>query len=93
MLRQFGRGTTKMETTMIYSMDDYRRIDNEYDSGADSDRRRAYEYYGHYGNAVPALRLATVESELQDSPDLPVDFDDFDAKEFIERAYSLATQI
>jgi hypothetical protein len=79
-----------METTMIISMDDYRRLDNEYDSGADSDRRRAYE---HHGNAVPALRLATVESESQDGPNLPVDFDDFDAKEFIERAYSLATQI
>jgi hypothetical protein len=78
-----------METTMIISMDDYRRIDNEYDSGADSDRRRAYE---HYGNAVPALRLATVEAE-SDSPDLPNDFDDFDAKEFIDRAYDLATQI
>ena len=75
---------------MIISMDDYRRIDKEYDSGADSDRRQAYD---HYGNTVPKLRLATVESELQDSPDLPVDFYDFDAKEFIERAYSLATQI
>ena len=75
---------------MIISMDDYRRIDNEYDARADVGqdlRRRAYS------NAVPALQLATVESELQDSPDLPADFDDFDAKEFIERAYSLATQI
>ena len=78
---------------MIISMDDYRRIDKEYDSGADSDRRRAYEQYGHCGNTVPKLRLATVESELHDSPVLPVDFDDFDAREFIERAYSLATQI
>ncbi len=75
---------------MIYSMDDYRRIDNEYDSGADSDRRRQYE---RYGNTMPKLRLAMVEAELQESPTLPVDFDDFDAKEFIERAYSLATQI
>ena len=75
---------------MIYSMDDYRRIDNEYDSGADSDRRRQYE---RFGNAVPKLLRAMVEPELQDSPDLPVDFDDFDAREFIEQAYSLATQI
>ncbi|MEQ1775403.1 MAG: hypothetical protein ABL891_16630 [Burkholderiales bacterium] len=78
---------------MIISMDDYRRIDNEYDSGADSDRRRAFGDNERHGNTVLALRLATVESELQDSPDLPMDFDDFDAKEFIERAYSLATQI
>lgn len=75
---------------MIYSMDDYRRIDNEYDSGADSDRRRQYE---RYGNTLPKLRLAMVEAELQESPHLPVDFDDFDAREFIEHAYSLATQI
>ena len=75
---------------MIISMNDYRRIDNEYDSGADSDRRRAYEFHG---NAAPALQLATVESELHDSPDLPTDFDDFDARDFIERAYALATQI
>jgi len=75
---------------MIYSMDDYRRIDNEYDSGADSDRRRQYERFGH---AVPNVRGGKVEPELQDSPDLPVDFDDFDAREFIEQAYSLATQI
>lgn len=73
---------------MIISMDDYRRIDGEFDSGADSDRRRMYE---RHGNAVP--RLATVQSESFDSPDLPVDFDDFDAKDFIERAYGLATQI
>jgi hypothetical protein len=79
-----------METTMIISMDDYRRIDNEYDSGADSDRRRIYD---NRGNTVPKLRLATVESELHDSPHLPMDFDDFDAKDFIQRAYSLATQI
>lgn len=75
---------------MIISMDDYRRIDSEYDSGADSDRRRMYE---HCGNAVPALQLAQVQSEPVDVPDLPVDFDDFDAKDFIERAYGLATQI
>ena len=75
---------------MIISMDDYRRIDNEYDSGADSDRRRIYD---NYGNTAPRLRLATVESELRGSPNLPADFDDFDAKEFIDRAYSLATQI
>ena len=75
---------------MIISMNDYRRIDSEYDSGADSDRRRLYE--GH-GNVAPQLRLETVQSESLDSPSLPVDFDDFDAKEFIERAYSMATQI
>jgi hypothetical protein len=74
---------------MIISMDNYRRIDNEYDSGADSDRRRAYE---RHGNALPALRLATLESE-QASPDLPLNFDEVDAREFIERAYALATQI
>ena len=81
-----------METTMIISMDDYRRIDSEYDASSEVGqdlRRRAY------GNAVPALQLAAVESEAEglDSPDLPDDFDDFDAKEFIERAYALATQI
>ena len=75
---------------MIISMNDYRRIDNEYESGADSDRRRAYD---NYGNTAPALQLATVESGFHDSPDLPMEFDDFDARDFIERAYSLATQI
>ena len=75
---------------MIISMDDYRRIDNEYDSGADSDRRRIYD---NYGNTAPKLRLAMVESELQGGPNLPMEFDDFDAKEFIDRAYDLATQI
>jgi hypothetical protein len=79
-----------METTMIISMDDYRRIDGEFDSGADSDRRRMYE---QRGNAVPALQLAQVQNDPLDAPVLPVDFDDFDAKEFIERAYALATHI
>jgi hypothetical protein len=89
MLRQEKRRATQTETAMIISMDDYRRIDNEYDSGADADRRRAYE---RHGNALPALRLATVESE-QAGPDLPLNFDDVDTREFIERAYALATQI
>ena len=77
---------------MIISMDDYRRIDSEYDASAELDRSgRRYTY----GNPAPALRLATVESEAvcQESPDLPDNFDDFDAKEFIDRAYDLATQI
>jgi hypothetical protein len=74
---------------MIISMDDYRRIDNDYDSDADADRRRAY---GRHGSALPALRLATVASE-QAPPDLPMDFDDVDTRKFIERAYALATQI
>lgn len=78
-----------METAMIISMDDYRRIDKVYDSGADSDRQA----YVDFGNTVPKLQLATVESELQDSPNLPAAFYDFNAKEFIERAYTLATQI
>ena len=78
---------------MIISMNDYRRIDNEYDASSAEGhdlRRRAYE---NYGNTTPALQLATLESELHDSPDLPMDFDDFDARDFIERAYALATQI
>lgn len=82
-----------METTMIISMNDYRRLDEEYDASSDVGhdlRRRAYEYHG---NAAPALQLATVESGLHECPDLPTDFDDFDAKDFIARAYALATQI
>jgi len=74
---------------MIISMDDYRRIDNEYDASAELDHSgRRYAY----GNPAPALRLATVEAESE-SPNLPDNFNDFDAKEFIDRAYDLATQI
>jgi len=82
-----------METTMIISMDDYRRLDHEYDSGDDADKRRAYGGCDRRGSAMVQPRLATVQEESLDSPELPADFDDFDAKEFIERAYSLATQI
>ncbi len=78
---------------MIFIMDDYRRIDGEYDAGPQGGQDLRRRAYGNHGNAVPALQLATVEPEAQDSPDLPADFDDFDAKEFIERAYALATQI
>lgn len=75
---------------MIISMDEYRRIDNEFDSGSISDRGRMYD---RCGNAVPALQLAQVQAVAFDAPALPVDFDDFDAREFIERAYALATKI
>ena len=79
----------------VFNMDDYRSIENEYDASLQAGhdlRRRAY---GHHGNAVPALQLATVESEAEhlDVPVLPDDFDDFDAKEFIDRAYKMATLI
>lgn len=78
---------------MVIDMDNYRRTDSEFDADADVARRRAY------GNTAPALQLAEVETEANatwlDTPTLPEadDFDDFDAKEFIEQAYALATQI
>ncbi len=77
---------------MIIDMEDYRRIDSDSDASMEVGhdlRRRAYS------NAVPALQLATVESETErfDAPEMPDDFDDVDAREFIERAYGLATQI
>ncbi len=78
---------------MIIDMNDYRRIDSDYDSGADADCRRVYGNDDRRSNAVLAPQLATAASEWQDSPNLPVDFDDFNAREFIERAYGLATQI
>ena len=78
---------------MIISMDDYRRIDNEYDARADVGQDLRRRAYSNHGNAVPALQLAMVESALQESPDLPDNFDDFDAKKFIDRAYVLATQV
>ena len=75
---------------MIYSMDDYRRIGNKYDPGADSDHCHQYE---RLGNTMAKLRRAMVDTEPRDSPYLPVDFAAFDARKFIEHAYSLATQI
>ena len=75
---------------MIISMDDYRRIDCEYDSGADSDRRRTYD---NYGSPARARQFASMAPGARDNLDLPDEFDDFNAREFVERAYGLATQI
>ena len=78
---------------MVIDMDNYRRVESEFDADADVARRHAS------GNAAPALQLAEVETEADatwlNTPTLPEadDFDDFDAKEFIEQAYALATQI
>jgi hypothetical protein len=82
----------KMESAMIINMEDYRRIDKKRSAGAHIEhdiRRHAY------GNTAPVLQLATAVSEttFQDSLDLPRDFDDFDAREFMFRAHALATHI
>lgn len=45
------------------------------------------------GNVVLARKFALRREHAEASPDLPDQFDDFNAKEFIERAYQLASQI
>ena len=68
---------------MIIQMDEYRVTGQDYvDNSLD---------YRHIcGNAVLAPKFAARPGA---SPELPDDFDDFNAKDFIDRAYALATQI
>ena len=68
---------------MIISMDNYRQAGQDYTDDS-------LDYRHLCGNALPARKY---ESRGAASPMLPVDFDDFNAKEFIDRAYALATQI
>ena len=79
-----------METTMIFDMDDYRKTAGDFENNTPPARRRAR------GNAAPAVQLAEVEPETWlNAPELPEmdEFDDIDAKAFIERVYGMATQI
>ncbi len=79
-----------METTMILDMNDYRKIEGDNQDNSLPVRRHAH------GNAAPALQLAEVEPETWlNTPALPEmdEFDDIDAREFIERVYGMATQI
>ena len=77
---------------MIFDMNDYRSTDSEIEDNTSFAYRRAY------GNAAPALQLVQVEAEPAtwlNAPELPEmdEFDDIDAREFIERVYSMATKI
>ena len=76
------------EPVMIIPMNDYRRADSKYAADTLDDRRL-------FGNTVrvPRVRTRLYEAEHSSGPQLPDDFDDFNAKDFIERAYALATQI
>ena len=68
---------------MIIPMDNFRLAEQDYTDDS-------LDYRHLCGNALPARKY---ESRGAASPMLPVDFDDFNAKEFIDRAYALATQI
>ncbi len=75
---------------MIFDMNDYRNTEGNFEDNTPPVRRRAR------GNAAPALQLAEVEPETWlNAPVLPEmdEFDDIDAREFIERVYGMATQI
>jgi hypothetical protein len=79
-----------METTMILDMNDYRQTEGDFEDNAQPVRRRAR------GNTAAAPQLAEVEPETWlNAPELPEmdEFDDIDAREFIERVYGMATQI
>lgn len=76
---------------MIIYMDDYRK--DEDSQTAESSR---YEQERMRANGAPALQLAMTEAALAaplPTPELPDDFEDFDAKDFIDRAHALASQI
>ncbi len=68
---------------MIIPMDNFRLPAQHYcDDSLD---------YRHVrGNALPVRKYASRDAA---SPVLPDNFNDFNAKEFIDRAYALATQI
>ena len=62
------------------------------------DYRTSLTFDGSDGTYYPQtlaspLRQPTFALQRMSSPDLPDDFDDFNAKAFIDRAWGLATQI
>jgi hypothetical protein len=71
-----------MEATMIIQMEDYRTETQDFSNGLD--------YRDVCGNTV---RRPKFDMRILAGPVLPDLFDDFNAKEFIDRAYGLATQI
>ena len=68
---------------MIILMDNFRRPEQNYTDDS-------LDYRHVRGNALPVRKYASRDAA---SPVLPDDFDDFNAKNFIDRAYALATQI
>ena len=80
--------TNNAEQVMIIAINDYRRANSEC-AVEPLDERLLF------GNTVrvPRVRTRHYEAQHLSSPQLPDDFDDFNAKDFIERAYALATQI
>jgi len=71
-------------------MNDYRKIEDSFEDNAPPAHRNAR------GNVALATQLAEVEPDTRlNAPVLPEmdEFDDIDAREFIERVYGLATQI
>lgn len=68
---------------MIILMDNFRRPEPNYSDDS-------LDYRHIRGNALPARKYALHGVA---SPVLPDAFDDFNAKDFIDRAYALATQI
>ncbi len=78
---------------MIIHMDDYRKVD---EVDARQVERERYEQARRYANGMLALQQVQAERSPQQhlpTPLLPLDFEDFDAKDFITRASALATQI
>ena len=73
---------------MLIPINDYRRANNV-------DVKEPFEDQRRCGNTVPVPRVRPRAYGACDaaSPQLPDDFADFHAKNFIERAYGLATQI
>ncbi len=67
---------------MIIQMADYRTSEQSFSADLS-------DFSDVCGNTV---RRRKFDARLS-SPDLPDQFDDFNAKEFIDRAYGLATQI
>jgi hypothetical protein len=89
---QFKTGTStalvrtalhNMKAIMIIRMDLYRAAPQVF-------RDDALDYRHILGNAVLAIKH---KGRPASSPELPDVFDDFNARDFIERVYNLATQI
>lgn len=70
---------------MIIQMEDYRTDTQDISSDLD--------YRDVCGNTVRQPKFAVRDLCHEASPVLPELFDNFNAKEFIDRAYGLATQI
>ncbi len=81
-LHKGSADSNNREATVIIQMADYRTSEQSFSADLS-------DFSDVCGNTV---RRRKFDARLS-SPDLPDQFDDFNAKEFIDRAYGLATQI